>query len=227
MAIRPLLLGHRGTRSTPHIAENTIASFDKAIEHGCDGFEFDVRQTADGFAVICHNATDKRLKIALSSRASVPQLSGLEDIVKRYHQKVFLAIELKVKGLEALILDLLREHPPERDYVVSSLLREVVLELKARNARVPTGIICEKQRHLEGWRDLAVDYVVAQEDLVNQKLIEETHEANVKLLVWTVNNKRSMLKLAKWGVDGIISDDTELLVRTLHKPAPEDGSYIM
>ena len=36
-----------------------------------------------------------------------------------------------------------------------------------------------------------------------------------RIFVWTVNDPEAMLRLAAWGVDGIISDDTELLVRTL------------
>jgi glycerophosphoryl diester phosphodiesterase len=52
---RPLLLGHRGARGIRSIPENTIASFDRALADGCDGFEFDVRLTADGEAVICHD----------------------------------------------------------------------------------------------------------------------------------------------------------------------------
>jgi hypothetical protein len=33
-----------------------------------------------------------------------------------------------------------------------------------------------------------------------------------------------MLRLASWGVDGIISDDTRLLVRTLGKSRPEQSA---
>ena len=52
----PLLLGHRGARASAGIPENTLASFDLALQHGCDGFEFDVRLTACGTAVVCHDA---------------------------------------------------------------------------------------------------------------------------------------------------------------------------
>jgi glycerophosphoryl diester phosphodiesterase len=227
MAIRPLLLGHRGARTTLQVAENTVASFDKALEHGCDGFEFDVRLTADGAAVICHDATVSGLKVCLASSNELPQLAHLEDVIHRYHRRVFLDIELKVEGLERSVLDVLRRHPPERDFVVSSFLPAVVTELKARSALVPVGIVCETKGQLKGWRDLPVNYVIVKEGLVNQELVEEIHEANLRLLVWTVNDKGSMLTLAKWGVDGIISDDTELLVRTLRKAAPEDGTYLM
>ncbi|MCU1299226.1 MAG: glycerophosphoryl diester phosphodiesterase, partial [Acidobacteriaceae bacterium] len=80
MAVRPLLLGHRGARATLQIAENSIESFDKALEHGCDGFEFDVRLAADGSAVVCHDARVKGLKISLSSQADLPNLARLKHV---------------------------------------------------------------------------------------------------------------------------------------------------
>ena len=52
---RPLLLGHRGARGLKSIPENTLAAFDRALADGCDGFEFDVRLTADGQAVVHHD----------------------------------------------------------------------------------------------------------------------------------------------------------------------------
>jgi len=35
------------------------------------------------------------------------------------------------------------------------------------------------------------------------------------VVTWTVNDPRQMLRAAEMGVDAIISDDTQLLVRTL------------
>jgi len=49
-----LLLGHRGCRG--EFMENTFAAFDHAMECGCDGFEFDVRLSADGIPVVWHDA---------------------------------------------------------------------------------------------------------------------------------------------------------------------------
>jgi glycerophosphoryl diester phosphodiesterase len=88
----PLLLGHRGARADKSIPENTLASFDLALAQGCDGFEFDVRLTSDGQAVICHDATSGRLKIAESPAQSL-NLPGLREVLTRY-QNAFLDIEL-------------------------------------------------------------------------------------------------------------------------------------
>ena len=76
----PLLLGHRGARASRQIAENTLASFELCLRHGCDGFEFDVRLSADGQAVICHNATVGAMKIEKTASKSLA-LPTLEDVL--------------------------------------------------------------------------------------------------------------------------------------------------
>ena len=68
---RPLLLGHRGARALKSIPENTLASFDQALADGCDGFEFDVRLTADGTPAICHDPQSGSLEIARLKPAPV------------------------------------------------------------------------------------------------------------------------------------------------------------
>ena len=210
----PLLLGHRGAGVSRSIPENTFASFDLALEHGCDGFEFDVRLTGCGRALVCHNAKVGSVTVSRATRDQLLDLPRLEDVLQRYRRRVFLDIELKVAGLEPKVLAALREHPPELDYVVSTFLPDVVMELKARSAPIPLGIICDKQAQLGRWRKLPVDYLIAHESLVKRSLVEEVHAAHRRIFVWTVNNKKSMLRLAGWGVDGIISDDTQLLART-------------
>jgi len=44
------------------------------------------------------------------------------------------------------------------------------------------------------------------------------HAAGKTAITWTVNDPRMMLSAAKMGVDGIISDDTKLLVKTFSDP---------
>jgi glycerophosphoryl diester phosphodiesterase len=213
MSDHPLLLGHRGARASTSVPENTPASFDLALEHGCDGFEFDVRLTDCGRSVVCH---DPKVDGLIVSEATVNQLRHLpvlEDVLRRYSSRAFLDIELKVPGLESKVLNSLREYRVEEDYVVSSFLPEVVMELKARSAKIQAGIICDKPRQLACWREPNVEYVIPHHSLVTQKLVQEVRNAGRKLLTWTVNDRKAMLRLADWGVDGIISDDTELLVQ--------------
>jgi glycerophosphoryl diester phosphodiesterase len=219
MAAIPLLLGHRGARATKAVSENTLPSFDLALEHGCDGFEFDVRRTADGRALVCHDPTVGKLTVCEVNSSELPCCPLLEDVLLHSGHRGFLDIELKVRGLETTVLGALRDCQPQRDYVVSSFLPEVVMELKVRSGAIPVGIICDRASELARWPQLPVEYVIVEQKLISSELIEQVHAANRKIFAWTVNRPECMQKLADQGIDGIIADDTKLLVQTLRVTA--------
>jgi glycerophosphoryl diester phosphodiesterase len=221
MATRPLLLGHRGARAEKSIYENTLASFDRALAHGCDGFEFDVRLSADGQAVICHDATVHDLEIAHCSAQQLA-LPLLRDVLERYSTTAFLDIELKISGFEAITLELLRAHPPARGYVISSFLPEALRAVHGMDAAIPLGLICETRAQFSLWPQLPVDYVIPHHKLVTESVVAEIKTKGKKLLVWTVNSTKNMQRFAEWEVDGIISDDPEKLVRTVSRKSEPD-----
>jgi glycerophosphoryl diester phosphodiesterase len=210
----PLLLGHRGARAFRRIPENTLASFELCLEHGCDGFEFDVRLSSDGQGVICHDAASGGKKID-SSPAKSLSLPALEDVLRQFAHRAFLDIELKVAGLERQTLAELREHPPQKGYVVSSFLPGVLTAIHDLDAAIPLGFLCETRDQLQSWRETSAQWVIPHLDLVDRELVELVHAAGKKTMVWTVNRANRMRELADWGVDAIISDETELLVHSL------------
>ena len=48
---------------------------------------------------------------------------------------------------------------------------------------------------------------------VNQKLVSDLHEKNIKLIPWTVNEISDMKNLLELGVDGIITDYPDRLIK--------------
>jgi glycerophosphoryl diester phosphodiesterase len=52
---RPRVFAHRGGCALG--PENTIAAFDRGLAAGADGLELDIRLSADGIAVVCHDET--------------------------------------------------------------------------------------------------------------------------------------------------------------------------
>jgi glycerophosphoryl diester phosphodiesterase len=214
MEIRPLLLGHRGARGEKSVPENTLASFDFALASGCDGFEFDVRLTADGEAVVCHDAKTGGIEIARSSAHDLA-LPLLREVLIRYQSTAFLDIELKVDGLETVTADLLGTFAPARGFVVSSFLPDVLQAIHRRDASIPLGLICETRVQFSRWLQLPVEYAIAHRALVRRELIAEIKAAGKKILVWTVNLPADMRRFAEWDVDGIISDDPKRLAVTI------------
>ena len=214
---RTLLLGHRGARASRHIPENTLASFELCLQHGCDGFEFDARRSADGQAVICHDPVVRGMEIAQKPAAALA-LPSLSEVLRSFAGRAFLDIELKVGGLEQETVASLRTHPPQKGYVVSSFLPEVLKAIHELDATVSVGLLCENHDQLGLWRELPVAWVIPRFKLADRELTERIHDAGKKAMIWTVNDAETMRQFAAWGVDAIISDETELLAGSLREP---------
>ena len=218
----PLLLGHRGARATRAIPENTIESFDLTLAHGCDGFEFDVRKTADGRAVICHDPTVDNIEISKAGPGSLETLPTLKEVLTRYAANAFLDIELKVPGLEHSLLSALRMHPPQRGFIVSSFLPEVLDPLAVLDPALPLGLLTETLSQLARWNRVSARFVLPYIKQIDVDLCNNVHAAGKKIFAWTVNDREGMRRLASWGVDGLISDDTKLLVQTFKEDSQEE-----
>jgi glycerophosphoryl diester phosphodiesterase len=217
-----LLLGHRGARI--YAPENTIAAFDLALDHGVAGFEFDVRCTRTKQSIICHDGKVNRIvvrKRTLEQIQASCSLEGkppcLEDVLERYSRTAFLNIEVKVRGMEQIVLQAIKRFPPQRGYFISSFLPSVVHKLHALDKSLVLGAISKSYWHLRRWKALPVTYVVPHYGLLTPKLIDELHAAGKTVVTWTVNDPRKMRNAAAMGVDGIISDDTKLLMETMGK----------
>ncbi len=226
---RPLLLGHRGVRPLPFLGlrwrkpelppENTLAAFDYALEHGCDGFEFDVRYSRDRRSILHHDPKLKGREVAVTDHAPLERrigykLPSLEDVLALFGATAWLDIELKVAGEEEAIAAALRAHPPQRGFVVSSFLPEVLLRLREIDPSLPLGYLCEHKEDAQLWSGLPITHFLPHSSLVSESLVEEAHRRKMKLFTWTVNVGEELLRLAGWGVDGLISDDPRLLSQT-------------
>jgi glycerophosphoryl diester phosphodiesterase len=237
---RPLLLGHRGQRHLRRNIirdlrqqvlppDNTLAAFELSMERGCDGFEFDVRFTHDRRGVICHDPDYSGLIVANSqydtlraasakqerrqTRSPDAQMPCLEEVLARFSGRAYLDIEIKIPGFEEDVVNVIQQHPPSRSFVISSFLAEVLERFHELDPELPLGFICSDRKLLPKWQRLPVDIVIPNISLVTEPLVREWQAVGKQVFVWTVNRESEMRLLASWGVDGIISDDTELLVR--------------
>jgi glycerophosphoryl diester phosphodiesterase len=218
---RILLLGHRGARL--YAPENTLGAFDLALEHGADGFEFDIRSTRNSRSVICHDPKMNHLSVRrhtfeqLCDSYGVQELrpACLEDIIARYASTAFLNLEIKVRGLEQEVIATVRRMHMREGYFVSSFLPGVIRKLHAMDDSLVLGTISKTRWQLRRWSWMPARYVVPHYHLLSRRLVEEVHAAGKLVITWTVNEPENMLRAADMGVDGIISDDTKTLVRTL------------
>jgi glycerophosphoryl diester phosphodiesterase len=233
------LLGHRGVRPLPLLGlrwrkpgfppENTLSAFDYAIANGCDGFEFDLRYTRDRRSVLCHDPKLSRHEVAASHRSALErrcgyELPSLENVLVRFGRSAWLDIEMKVAGEEEAVVQALRAHPPSSGYVVSSFLPAVLLRLHDLDPSLPLGYICKKTEDADRWSELPVQAFIPHHSLVSERLVDKVHARRLRLFTWTVNKREDLLRLAAWGVDGLISDDPRLLSQTFPKALIESAS---
>ncbi len=201
---RPLLLGHRGARPLSRMKlspragaippENTLAAFEYALTHGCDGFEFDVRITRDKRLVLCHDARSGGRNVATSLFASLRSgcdevLPCLEDVLATFGDRAYLDIEIKVSGGEELIVNALGRSEPQR-FLLSSFLPEVLRRFHQLDPSLPLGYICDRAADVRTWQELPIQVFLPQYELVSEKLIREVHGRGVQIFTWTVNRGR-------------------------------------
>jgi len=149
-------IGHRGY---PNVApENTMASFEKAVEAGVDMIEFDVALSKDGIPVILHDSTLNRttngkgrvkaktlreLKELDAGSWFSPPFSGeeiptLSEVLNWARGKVSLNIEIKSEaseyrqkyGVEEKVIELVKDFQMTEFCVVSSFSKQVVRRIK-------------------------------------------------------------------------------------------------
>jgi len=198
-----------------------LAAFEFALDHGCDGFEFDVRHTRDGRNVLWHDAGWNGRDIASTDYLDLTDRNGgrlacLEDVIEKFGMRAYLDIEIKVSGYEESVIAAVRANPPQRGFMVSSFLPEVILQLHEMADELPRGFICGRGDALSLWRELPISVLLPHYPLVQPALALDVHQRGLQIMTWTVNEKRRMLQLADQCIDGLISDDPHLLYQTFH-----------
>jgi glycerophosphoryl diester phosphodiesterase len=126
-----LRIGHRGAPS--HFPENTIRSFEKAVEIGVDMVEFDVRITKDRHLVVTHanKMHDARSRKQRLHRATLGEIREwrighgervplFEEVVELLGGRVLMNIDLKDKGEEEQVVKTIARHGVEKDVLISS-----------------------------------------------------------------------------------------------------------
>jgi Glycerophosphoryl diester phosphodiesterase len=205
----------------PRLArENTLPSFELAIDAGADGLELDVHATADGVVVVHH---DERLAAgpAIASLTlgelrrheaapgvTIPTLAELCELVRG---RVTLFVEIKGAGIERAVLDALAGY--DGDTAIHSFDHALITRIARLEPSRRLGILFEA---------LTVDVVQAMEatgardawphwPLVTRALVEDVHAAGGRVIPWTVNEPARAQALASLGVDALCGDDVRLL----------------
>jgi len=232
---KKIIIAHRGAPAFAR--ENTIESFQKAIELGADMIEFDVRRTKDHVLVAHHDAfmEGKPVKDLIHEeffkmvRDQGFSLATLEEVLRCTKGKIKLDVELKEEGYEKEVVTLISTYFQKDQFVITSFHDSCIKRVKENDPEIKTGLIlgilkpsnliftrlseffpirrCKKAR---------ADFLVPNWELLKFGFLNRVKSENIPVLIWTVNDEEMIRKLLHdERVDGIITDrpDFAMLLR--------------
>ena len=201
--------------------ENTLVSFQRALDEGADGLELDVHATADGEVVVHHDAVlPGGPAIATATLAElrrrdvgpavpIPTLSELCALVSG---RATLFVELKGAGIERPVLRALRGY--DGSVAVHSFDHEMITRVSGIDSSLRLGILFEDapEHVAQAMADTGALDVWPHWTLVTADLVTAVHQAGGRVIPWTVNDERNAHALAVLGVDALCGDDIRRLI---------------
>ena len=229
---QPRVIAHRGFWKWEGSAQNSIASLRLAARCGLWGSEFDVNVTADGVAVVCHDAAidGKRFEqtpyayfreVRLRNGERLPTLSEYLAEGRKY-PKLKLILEIKsarsaeheLRSVEIIMREVEQAGVARQvEYIAFS--RRVVEELLRRDPKLKVaylnGDIAPQQLKEMGCPGL--DYSIRTMRR-RPEWFRQARKNGVCINVWTVNRPKD-IRFVKENGAGFITTDEPLLVEKI------------
>ena len=224
------ITAHRG--SSIFYPDNTFASIDEAILENTDYVEIDLRITKDNQVVVFHDNNLKRVdnsnlkiedmtleevkkidngsyKNKLFSKEKIPTL---EELLKRYKNKVKFNFHLKVRDKDRVlpkeVSKLIDKYDMNSDVIITCSKKEIIENYKKENPKSKTGLIVGK--NIEKIENTNCDLISIKYDLLSKELVQKLHKNNKEVHVWTINNIDKISHAIDLNVDNIITNDVIL-----------------
>lgn len=234
---RPKLLGHRGVMGLA--PENTMASFRRAVELGCDILELDVHLSRDGELMVIHDETIER---TTTGRGAVRSLSsavlrrcdaGVKFSPRFRGERVpFLAEVLELARSSGVALNIEIKNGPEFPRamagkvtrlvarmgfaprtVISSFDHEVLRECKRMDDSIATAALSVARMHdtIGYLRRLRADGYHPRWNYLTRDLVRTLRAEGFFVNTWIAHDHATWRRLAAWGVDAIGVNDPGFL----------------
>ncbi|MGA1821817.1 MAG: glycerophosphodiester phosphodiesterase [Thermoplasmatota archaeon] len=217
-------IGHRGAAG--YEPENTLRSFERAVEMDVDMIELDVQICATGEIVVIHDRSVDRVTegegrvkdlslqeirdLDAGKGERIPLLSEVLDLVSG---RAGLNIELKSKGTPEPVNDLLhrnigRKGWRKEQFLVSSFHPGVLLDFSRICGGIRTAVLIENMPYgAEEFGSMIGSYSVnPNHRYLREDFVGSTHDLGMKVIPWTVDDPDDIRRMIDLGADGIISN---------------------
>lgn len=229
-----IIMGHRGAAGLA--PENTLDSFDQALQHKVAYVEFDVRRTKDNKLVVIHDSHTKRVAFIkrhiremtldeikhLATRDGRP-IPTLQEVLAHIKRRVKINIEIKSAGAAPFVMEevrrLLKQGYTYEDILLSSFLVSELKALRQIDKEVRLALLHRRSPFgfLLVYRKLNL-YGVGFHHLITwPAAIRLAKQRGLFTYSFTVNNLRSAQVFESWGVDGICTDYPDEFAQSIQK----------
>ena len=232
----PNFMAHRGIKI--HSPENTISSYQEALQNGFKGIELDVISLKDDTLVCSHNydlerETDgfgwfyKKDKTELDrvcagirthpqNTQPVPQL---EEALSNIPKNIFLNFEIKVRSLFDLstattIRRMIQDQKIAHPFMISSFSPLVVAYFRLFCQNVTIGYLVKTPKWIWPINWIHPDYLHPRADIVNDEVFKMSKNHRLPLNLWTVNNIPAIEWCRKNNVNSVITDNPACPLQT-------------
>lgn len=235
-----LAFAHRGGARHPDVIglENTEAAFAHAISLGYVYLETDVHVTSDGVVLAFHDTildrvTDRTGAVAeqtyeqirearIEGHAPIPTMS---ELLGAFPQARF-NIDIKAPHTAQPLLDVIAEHDAWDRVLIGSFSPGRMKEFRRlARGRVPTSAqpfeVAAFRLLPSGWlaRLVTRGHVTALQvpvhrgplRIVTKGFVRRAHAGGAHVHVWTIDDPAEMRDLLQRGVDGLVTDRTDIL----------------
>lgn len=222
-----LKIGHRGAKG--HIAENTLASFEKALSLGVDAIEFDVHLCRSGELVVIHDFTADRTtngqgEISLMSLSQLKnlkvekqhQIPTIKEVLNLVDKRCLINIEMKGSSTARAVSEIIDIYVTNHgynytDFIVSSFLYPELETLHKTNKSIPLAILTRNsiEQALEWAKQFSAKAIHPHFSLLNAENVKKIQDKGYKVYTWTVNDPADIQQVKQYKVNGIISDYPE------------------
>lgn len=240
---KPHLFAHRGGSAARNAKENTQRAFNSAVRLGYRFIETDVIVTKDG-KVICyhgaHNWYAKRLsglelrrklqkltysQINAENLSKDTEMPLLEDILRTFPDTCF-SIDVKTRQAIKPLAQVIKEARAQDRIIITSF--SLYRTLKTNHLIRSTykgSCLCLSRISLKAFapfnliffifaKFIGINYLQVSYRRITKNFVIQAHKKGITVYSWTANTDPLIRKMLALGVDGVMSDESKLLLET-------------
>lgn len=240
-SVGPRVLAHRGLALDA--PENSLLAFERARAIGITHIETDVHASADGVAVIAHDADLERIvgrpeAVASLTAAELRGLDlgggeGMPSLAEALHAfpDAFFNIDIKSAAAVGPTVDtILDQRARDRVLLTSfserrrraAVQRIPGVATSASGPRFATALLLTLlrggpgvTRALSGLHAMQIPARALGLDTTAPARVQAFHDAGVEVHVWTINDAATMRTLLDRGVDGLVTDRADIALEVI------------